>query len=732
MIPQKSFPRRDPYQTTSRILRFLVVASILLPIAVLAAGSWVTWETKQREAWDKTARLVDLIHASVSKLFDAQLLVNEQVSLAIGTMDDARIKNEEKELHDRLNLMLRFLPHTIDVFLVNADAHAVLSSLTYPAPATVDLRDRDYFQFFKDGGTGLFVGKVAARHSDGQLFFSLAIRRPSPDGRFTGVIVASVGPEFLRAFFKQAANAYDDFNGRAITLRRDDGELLVRVPDALGPDDPDARAAVGDQLRSGASSGHFVVTGHSERGTRLIAWRRLANVNMAVFSGVTMRSVVVTWVNTISPHLIFGVPATLSLLWLTLVALGRTKQAEAAAQQAEEERNRRERAEEAVRQGQKMEALGKLTGGVAHDFNNLLAVILGSADLAKARASGESGRLLDNILHAAQRGATLTRQLLSFSRAQALQPKVLDPHSAIPSMMDILKPSLRGSITTDVQVADDVWLVEVDPGEWEIALLNIVVNARDVMPDGGRFTVQAGNRRIARGELPAAPDLQGTYVSIALTDTGPGIPPDVAARAFEPFYTTKDVGKGTGLGLSQVYGFAKQAGGAATIAAGSRGGTTVTLYLPRTHKQIDMHKTVDQSRKAPESGNRRILLVEDNLDVAAITIEIMQAQGYEVVHEDRARKALARLMQAGPAFHLLVTDVVMPDGMDGLELARTVRARLPALPIIVTSGYNDVVSEQRSEFRVLRKPLPAEQLMETLRAEISTYPRVVEDQALRA
>jgi CheY-like chemotaxis protein len=279
----------------------------------------------------------------------------------------------------------------------------------------------------------------------------------------------------------------------------------------------------------------------------------------------------------------------------------------------------------------------------------------------------------------------------------------------------------------DIVVDDDIWPLELDPGEWEIALLNIAVNARDAMPHGGRLSVTARNIQLASGDVPGAPELSGPFVRLTLCDSGLGISREVAARAFEPFFTTKDVGRGTGLGLSQVYGFARQAGGAATIAPVAEGGTAVTLFLPRALRQPEQVEPDSSLHRREDPGVRRILFVEDNLEVAAITSDIIRTLGYEVIHVDRAREALNLLASGRWAFQLLITDVVMPDGMDGVQLAQQVRRQMPSLPIILVSGYNEAGSAEAAGFRLLRKPLPAQQLAEAIEAELGLYPRIIVD-----
>jgi two-component system, NtrC family, sensor kinase len=363
----------------------------------------------------------------------------------------------------------------------------------------------------------------------------------------------------------------------------------------------------------------------------------------------------------------------------------------------------RERLEAQLRQAQKMEAIGQLTGGVAHDFNNLLAVIMGNAELAKRRPAGSLPAMMDNILRAGERGVALTRQLLSFSRRQTTEAQVMNLSVEIPRIGEMLRASLRGNIELRTSVAADVGMVEVDPDEFEIALLNIAVNARDAMPSGGHFTI--GVRRIPAGSSGFASE----HVAIELQDTGTGVPPEVIAKVFDPFFTTKEVGVGTGLGLSQVYGFAQQSGGTVSIDSTPGEGTTVTICLPRTHKSaVHDHGVVDDASMGSAGG--LILLVEDNPDVASVTAQMLRAMGHDVEVVDRARKALDRLSDEAPPVHLLLSDVVMPDGMTGLDLARVVRARNSDLPIVLMSGYNDAVPPRGSGFRILRKPVPGNEL----------------------
>jgi PAS domain S-box-containing protein len=371
----------------------------------------------------------------------------------------------------------------------------------------------------------------------------------------------------------------------------------------------------------------------------------------------------------------------------------------------------REKLEAQLRQALKMEAVGQLTGGVAHDFNNLLAIIGGNAELAKRRPAGDTNRQMDNILRATERGVALTRQLLSFSRRHVATPHVVDLRAELPRMAEMLRASLRGNIEMLIEVADDLWPIEVDVAELEMALVNIAVNARDAMQQGGTFVIDA------RNATQGGNAMANEHIAIAMRDTGAGIPPEVIGKVFDPFFTTKEPGEGTGLGLSQVYGFAQQSGGSVSLDSMPGRGTTITLRLPRSHKPLpNVPNDDDASRAVQISGT--ILLVEDNTQVAEVTAQMLREMGFHVEIVDRARKAMERLDRDATGIDLLLTDVVMPDGLNGVDLAVRIHARHPALPIILMSGYNDVAVPEGAAFPMLRKPVPYEDLYRAISARL--------------
>jgi PAS domain S-box-containing protein len=349
-------------------------------------------------------------------------------------------------------------------------------------------------------------------------------------------------------------------------------------------------------------------------------------------------------------------------------------------------------------QALKMEALGQLTGGIAHDFNNLLMIISGNIrSLRKLAASDPRGaRAAEAIDLAAQRGATLTRQLLTFSRRQTFHPDVTDIGERVEAVRAMLASSLGSAVKLVTDFPPDIWPICVDRSEIELALVNLALNARDAMPQGGIITVSAENVVLAPKDTPAR--LVGDFVALNMADVGCGIAPDILPRVFDPFFTTKGAEKGTGLGLSQVYGFAHQSGGTIRIKSELGIGTCVTLYLPRAEPG---------SGEAPALGREqldggRALLVEDNPDVAEATVQMIEQLGYRVQAVESGGAALD--LAARVSFQLVVSDIVMAGAIDGLALARTLRQRQPDLPIVLATGYSARASAAESEFTVLRKP----------------------------
>jgi PAS domain S-box-containing protein len=361
-------------------------------------------------------------------------------------------------------------------------------------------------------------------------------------------------------------------------------------------------------------------------------------------------------------------------------------------------------AREQLAMAQKMEAIGKLTGGIAHDFNNLLMIIGGNAQTFKRLLDPKLPRAIEAIQTAAKRGESLTRQLLTFSRRQHLSPTIIDLNAAIRNMRPMIESSLRGNIVYKEDIDDGVCPVKVDLAELELAIVNVAVNARDAMPNGGTFALSIHNTMAdqANGDT-----LTGPFVEIKFSDTGMGIPPHLLSKIFDPFFTTKEVGKGSGLGLSQVYGFAHQAGGTVTAESTVGQGTTITMYLPSCAEGQIIDEHIPAKRSEPQRP--AVLIVDDSPEVAEVTSSLFEHLGYATVYRDSADAAL-RLLEEGTKIDLVFSDIVMPGPIDGVGLAREIRARFPDVPVVLTTGYSDAAQAAPANLKILRKPFDTDAL----------------------
>jgi signal transduction histidine kinase len=388
----------------------------------------------------------------------------------------------------------------------------------------------------------------------------------------------------------------------------------------------------------------------------------------------------------------------------------------------------RAKAEAALRQSQKMEAVGRLTGGIAHDFNNMLAVVIGSLDLLIRRhlaAEPKGERLANNALDGAKRASALTQRLLAFSRLQPLKPTSIDVARSVNDMADLLRRTLGETIVVEVAPAHGLWRAHIDIAQLESAIVNLAINARDAMPDGGKLTIETSNVYLDRGSAGDPDVTPGQYVVLAMCDTGSGMPPDVAEQAFEPFFTTKPTGMGTGLGLSQVHGFVRQSGGQVRIHSEVGKGTTVRLYLPRSTAVPEPARVAPAKPVRGPKRHLTVLLVEDEEGVRDFAAEALVELGYDVLATEGARPAL-ELMDARHDIAVLLTDVVMPE-TNGRVLAEEALKRLPFLKVVYMTGYTrDVIVHNGvldADTHLINKPFTVAQLGAEIEAALGEGPR---------
>ncbi|MGB9298910.1 MAG: ATP-binding protein, partial [Pseudolabrys sp.] len=572
-----------------------------------------------------------------------------------------------------------------------------VSSAIFPLSADTSVADRDYFLAQTERDAGTYIGAVSQSRATKEQFFGVSRRRPARDGQFNGIITVSILPKMFSEFYKQLAGD----TAASFSLAKSNGAILVRYPAApagvtnFGP-------TSGFMLNViNRPEGGIVTTNSVDDVQRRIAYRKLGYSDLYVSDGLPTETIYSGWVRLMASHLIFGIPATLFLFVLVLLTMRRTRAFYAEAE-------RRELAEQALRQSQKMEAVGQLTGGVAHDFNNLLTIIIGNLGIAKRGVvEARAERALNNALVGAERAAQLTQRLLAFSRRQPLNPRVLDVNKLIVSISDLLARTLGENIELETIGSAGLWNVEADASELESTLLNLALNARDAMPEGGKLTIETSNAYLDDEYCRQHEGLTaGQYVLVAVSDSGAGMSAETIDRAFEPFFTTKEAGKGTGLGLSQVYGFMKQSDGHVRIYSEPGEGTTIKLYLPRRYGD-EAALSGDDDIGSERGRGETILIVEDDDGVRQYASEILRDLNYQVIEAKDSATAL-RLLDADKKFDLLLTDVVLP-GKNGRELATEVENRRPRTRVIFMTGYsrNAIVHHGRLDpgTELIQKPL---------------------------
>jgi two-component system NtrC family sensor kinase len=682
----------------------MMAASVALPIALFAFASAVSWISTRDTADRQIERTLDVAHEHALKVFETIDRSLSEINEIIRGIPDAGIKSREKALHLRLKRLADSLPQIKSVWVFDAQGRALVNSLV-SAPPSIDFSDREYFKAHIDSDIGIYIGNALTPRApyQGAAFFSVSRRRETEDGSFAGVIHASVLPEYFENFYARIGRDPGSF----FALGLADGTVLARLPVLERDIHIDRNGSVRQEIAAGPEGGLVTVTSPADGIERRLGYQRLAEYPIYVSAGLETSAIRSRWLTTIGSYLIFGLPATALLFLILALALRRT-------QRLYVESARRLEAEEALKHGQRLEALGQLTGGVAHDFNNLLTVIRASVDLLRRPHLTEERRLryIDAISDTVSRAAKLTAQLLAFARRQTLKPEVFEVGQCVRTLSDMIGTLTGTPIEIVTEVPEQPCFINADAGQFETALINLAVNARDAMGGDGRLTIAV--RTVA--ELPGPTPQPGTphgYVAVSVEDTGVGIPQDRFERIFEPFFTTKQVGQGTGLGLSQVFGFTKQSGGEVIVASEVGKGSTFTLYLPCV--PADVRPQQMAAEDAPPIGGHgmSVLVVEDNIEVGTFAADALTELGYAPTLVGSAMEALADLSRNAERYDAVFTDVVMP-GMTGLDLAREIRRHYD-LPVVLTSGYSHVLSQDGNHgFEVLQKPYSIEQLARAL------------------
>jgi signal transduction histidine kinase len=697
--------RRD---AALRLLKTMLVASIVIPVAIFSYAGWINYQNALTRADEELAGSLNILSQHASGIFQSVDLTFAAVDAIVGDLTDEQIKASDQALHQQLGKLEKSVKAIDAILVADRNGHTIVSSAVFPIPTSLDVADRDYFQAQVERDAGTYVSAASRSRVRQKDFSGVSRRRSVRDGQFNGIIMISITPKVFAEFYRQLAGD----TAASFTLSKSDGAILARYPMPAG-DVTHFRPDSGFMLSVvDHPEGGFVTTSYSvDDLQRRFAYLKIGYADLYLSDGLPIDSILYGWMRTMASHLVFGIPATLVLFTLVLLAMRRTRALYAEAE-------RRDMAEQALRQSQKMEAVGQLTGGVAHDFNNLLTIIIGNLGIAKRGVvEARAERALNNALVGAERAAQLTQRLLAFSRRQPLNPRVLDINKLIVAISDLLTRTLGENIELETISGAGLWNVEVDASEMESTLLNLALNARDAMPTGGKLTIETSNAylddeycREHEGILP------GQYILVAITDSGAGMSAETIDRAFEPFFTTKEAGKGTGLGLSQVYGFMKQSGGHVKIYSESGEGTTIKLYLPRREGN-ELVISGDDDLNSERGGGETILIVEDDDGVRQYASEILRDLNYQIIEAKDSATAL-RLLDADKKFALLLTDVVLP-GKNGRELANEVERRRPGTKIIFMTGYsrNAIVHHGRLDpgIELIPKPLTERVLARKIR-----------------
>ena len=720
--------------------RLLLIA--LLASAVPALLALLRFQEEQRESVAAdTARLAAIAQDHVQEL-QQRILATRQLQFGLARASDLAAQDRDA-CSAFLSEVREAHPQYTGILTINPDGRLFCDSLR--TRRELDLNDRDYFRRALQAKGGVVLEPVFGRLT-GRAVMQVAYPVRGPDGALRFVLLASLDLSQLLTAGEQALP-----QGRLLLLD-EKGLVLGLSPRQEGAFQVGASVS-GTALMRFAAESRTAATAQLEMpdGERF-TWARadttvLADAGLRVLVGMPDASLTAAAVQRFG-HLAWLYAALSLALFLAVWLLaersirrpigrmtamaGRLASGELAARVEEPlprgelgalaaalnqaacslqaQRSDIERLNSRLLRSQRMEAVGQLTGGVAHDFNNLLTVVLGNADLLAEGGLDEAGRqqALEMLVSAAQRGAVLTQQLLAFARKQPLAPSEVDVNQLVAALDPMLRRTLGEHIEIEFVRGAGLWPTLVDPTQLENALLNLCLNARDAMPTGGRLTLETANaaldQRYADEHAEVTP---GQYTMLAVSDTGEGMEPAVLQRVFEPFFTTKEKGKGTGLGLAMVYGFARQSAGHVSIYSEPGHGTTVKLYLPRAHAGARVAADVPAALPALRGGAETVLVVEDDEPVRLLVCLELRAMGYRVIEAASGADAL-RLIEQGEPIDLLFTDVVMPGGMSGRELADAALRLRPGLPVLYTSGYteNAIVHHGRLDAGVLLLPKP--------------------------
>ena len=703
----------DAQPSAVRWLRVALVLSLLGPAVLLGFIGFTTHAEATDAARGRLARLTQIAEEQALRIVETNEVISRALTTRIGARSNAEVRESSAVLHAVLKAWTADMRQLQSVWVWSEDGRALATNLMPVPPATLDISDREYFAWARSTeSTGWFVSAPLRSRTTGELFVDFCKRRSGADGQFLGAISVSLFPAYFEAFFRDQVASEP---GLAMSLLRDDGTLIARFPSRSGddarvlPGSSPLRALIAQRPRAGEMRGISPVDGQD----RYVAYRRIGDLPLYAVTSGSRSAMLAPWRRGFAVLAGLTIPLSVWLSLLCWFSMKRVRREHAIALAHRQQYEQRMKAEEALRHAQKMEALGRLTGGVAHDFNNILMVVQTSAVLARQleERGQPTGRALAPIERAVANGAQLTRQLLAIVRRQPLDVRTVDLQQVIVPLTQLMSSTLGRGVTVVPEVDPGVQ-VTLDEAELELALINLCINAKDAMPAGGVVRI------VARVVPPPAPgSASPTWVRLSVSDPGEGIPPEQLHRVTEPFFTTKPLGQGTGLGLSQVQSFVEQAGGRLEIQSVPGRGTEVAMLLPCT---IAVASPPLPAPKALQRLSARLLLVEDNPDVGTAVTAILENAGARVIWHTSADDALAAIA-SGAEFDVVLSDVSLPGRHNGIDLARQLSSRVPPLPVVLMTGYTDQLQEAvAAGFRVISKPATPEALLDALTESLAS------------
>jgi signal transduction histidine kinase/ActR/RegA family two-component response regulator len=677
-------------------LRLAIALAALLPTAFFAAALRIAYVEAVDAARSRLDELARAAEEHAARAFERNEVVLQQMLRLLGEDDDEALRRREAQLHEVATTILLRLPHIASISVRNVQGELLMSTLFPPASRMLG---PDW--------------RLLADRANDEVMLTVSKLRPLPGGAPGGTVELALNRSYFDEFYRRLIEGDSRLN---IALLNAEGALVSRWPTLPLSDTRLAHAALTERINAGEARGRLPEGGPwPVNAEHYSAFRRIGDTSFYIATMQDAAAALAGWRHQALVLGAFLLPITLALVAASWLVLRRTHREIEARRRLRDEAAQRELAEDALRQAQKLDALGQLAGGLAHDFNNLLMVVSANAELlARSLPQAAARPELASILHAVDGGGKLTRRLLGFSRKSAQHPEVLRLQVSLEAMLDMLRTTAGKAVEITLQVEPGTPAIEVDLAELEMALINLVANARDAMGHKGRIRIHARPGRPGEGHEGNALG----YAVLSVSDNGHGMSADTLNRAFEPFFTTKPPGVGTGLGLAQVYGFCAQAGGDVEVASKLRVGTTVSMLFPATAKaqQPSPPQAASASRLSA-----RVLLVEDSPELASTIAASLEKSGCRVTPVNSAYEAERLALSPGSGFDVVLTDVVMP-GSDGIALATRLRKRRPELPVVLITGYSrEVRHAVGSDMEVLTKPCGAEEILGALSRAISAH-----------